>query len=143
MRNPNPPIFAFVFAAVLLVGWSAVPAAAQAPAGETERPEVLVLGTFHMANPGSNVFDAEADDVLAPRRQAEIAQVVEVLKAFRPTKIAVEARFSDRSTQRRYTEYLAGEHEPTRNEIDQLGFRLAQELGHQAVYPVDVFGDFP
>ena len=118
-------------------------ATAPAFADETARPEVLVLGTHHMANPGSNVFDAEADDVLSARRQAEIAEVIRVLRAFRPTKIAVEARFSDRSTQRRYAEYLAGEVELTRNEIDQLGFRLARELGHEAVYPVDVVGDFP
>ena len=102
-----------------------------------------MLGTYHMANPGSNVFDAEADDVLAPTRQAEIAEVIEVLRAFRPTKIAVEARFNERSTQARYADYLAGAYELTRNEIDQLGFRLARELGHEAVYPVDVYGDFP
>lgn len=128
---------------------AAAPSAGDADRGAVEgsggraRAEVLVLGTYHMANPGSNVFDAEADDVLAARRQAEIAEVIDVLKEFRPTKIAVEARFSDRSTQARYAEYLAGEYELTRNEIDQLGFRLARELGHEVVYPVDVYGDFP
>ena len=132
----------FPLAAVLL-GSALSPASAQAPTGETGRPEVLVLGTYHMANPGSNVFDADADDVLAPRRQAEIAEVIEVLREFRPTKIAVEARFSDRTTQARYAAYLAGEVELTRNETDQIGFRLAKELGHEAVYPVDVVGDFP
>ena len=140
-------ILTFVVAAATALAGLATPAAAQAPPpdvdGERTRAEVLVLGTYHMANPGSNVFDAEADDVLAVRRQAEIAEVIDVLKAFRPTKIAVEARFNERSTQSRYAEYVAGDYELTRNEIDQLGFRLARALGHEAVYPVDVFGDFP
>src|SRR5512132_3843740 len=52
------------------------------------RPEILVLGTYHMGNPGRDVFNMQADDVLAPKRQQEMAQVIEVLKKFRPTKIA-------------------------------------------------------
>jgi hypothetical protein len=44
-----------------------------------------------MANPGRDIFNMQADDVLSPKRQQEIAQIVEVLKKFQPTKIAVEA----------------------------------------------------
>src|SRR5208283_1508541 len=39
--------------------------------------------------------------------------------------------------------YVAGKYTLTRNEDDQIGFRLAKELGHHAVYPVDESGDFP
>src|SRR5262249_16774687 len=42
-----------------------------------------------------------------------------------------------------YQDYLDGKYTLTRNEIDQLGFRLAKELGHKQIYPVDVDGDFP
>jgi hypothetical protein len=107
------------------------------------RAEVLVLGTYHMANPGRDIFNTEADDVLAPKRQAEIAEVVEVLERFRPTRIAVEADFNNDAVARRYEEYLAGERELNRNETQQIGFRLAAELGHETVYPVDVDGEFP
>jgi hypothetical protein len=31
----------------------------------------------------------------------------------------------------------------SRNEIDQIGYRLAKELAHRAVYPVDKNGGFP
>jgi hypothetical protein len=51
------------------------------------RPEVLVLGVWHMANPGSHVVNVEADDVLAPKRQAEIAEVMAVLKKFSPRSL--------------------------------------------------------
>jgi hypothetical protein len=52
------------------------------------RPEILVLGTYHMANPGHDIHNLQADDVLSPKRQQEIAQLIDVLKRFRPTKIA-------------------------------------------------------
>ena len=113
-----------------------------APAETSARAEVLVLGTYHMANPGRDIFNTQADDVLTPKRQAEIAQLLEVLKKFQPTKVAIE---SDPGGPRpgQYSEYVAGKRELTRNEIEQLGFRLAKELGHKTIYPVDADGDFP
>jgi hypothetical protein len=108
-----------------------------------QRAEVLVLGTYHMANPGRDIFNTKADDVLAPKRQAEIAEVISVLEKFRPTKIAVEATAGDDRYPKRYADYLAGKHELSRNEIEQLGFRLAKQLGHQTIYAVDVDGEFP
>lgn len=113
------------------------------PSAEPARAEIFVLGTYHMANPGRDLFNTQADDVLAPKRQAEIAQVIEVLKTFRPTKIAVEATAGDKRIAERYDAYLAGTHQLSRNEIEQLGYRLAKELGHKTVYAVDADGEFP
>jgi hypothetical protein len=90
--------------------------------------EVLVLGTYHMGNPGRDIFNLKADDVLAPKRQAEIREVLEALLRFRPTKIAVEAD-SDGPKIKQYLDYLAGRYEPGRDERDQIGFRLGKELG--------------
>src|SRR5215475_2019039 len=56
-----------------------------------KKAHVLVLGTFHMANPGHDIFNLKVDDVLAPRRQKEIGETVAELKKFRPTKIAIES----------------------------------------------------
>jgi hypothetical protein len=134
-------------AALTLLVLHAFPAVSQQFPRESStpppHPEVLVLGVYHMANPGRDVFNTQADDVLSPMRQTEIAQVIEVLKDFRPTKIAVEADFSDKSVPRNYTDYLAGRHELTRNEIEQIGFRLAMEVGHATIHPVDADGEFP
>ena len=127
-----------VLGAVLAVSPAQVHAQAPAP-----HAEVLILGTYHMANPGRDLFNTKADDVLAPKRQAEIAELVEVLKRFRPTKIALEAEVGSDRVPKRYAEYLAGTHALTANETEQIGFRLAKEMGHKAVYPVDVDGDFP
>ena len=109
---------------------------------EAQRPEILVLGTYHMANPGRDVHNMAADDVLSPKRQQEIAQLIEVLKRFRPTRIAIEASAGSERIARDYNEYLAGRYTLTRNENDQVGFRLAKELGHTTVYAVDVDGDY-
>lgn len=113
------------------------------PAGQPARVEVLLLGTYHMASPGRDVFNTKVDDVLAPKRQAEIAEVVAALERFQPTKIAVERNAGDQRIRKDYAAYLAGTHELTRNEIEQLGFRLAKALGHKEVYPVDADGEFP
>lgn len=126
-----------ISAALVLCALIGLPASAQ----QTARAEVLVLGTYHMANPGRDIFNTQADDVLAPKRQAEIAEVMAVLKKFKPTKIAIESAGDRRPKE--YAEYLAGRHVLSRNEIEQIGFRLARELGHETIYAVDADGEFP
>jgi hypothetical protein len=106
-------------------------------------PEILVLGTYHMSNPGHDIHNMQADDVLSAKRQQEITQLIEVLKRFHATKIAIEADTSSQRVAREYADYLAGKYTLSRNEIDQIGYRLAKELGHHVVYPVDVDGEFP
>ena len=45
--------------------------------GQSEKKaHVLVLGTFHMANPGRDIFNLKVDDVLTEKRQKEIAETV-------------------------------------------------------------------
>jgi hypothetical protein len=110
---------------------------------EAPHAEVLVLGVYHMANPGHDIFNMQADDVLSPKRQEEIAALAEVLKSFKPTKIAVEADYGSDVVPKHYAEYLAGTRPLSRNEIEQIGFRLAKDLGQKTVYPVDADGDFP
>ena len=118
----------------------------QSPAatpGVPARAEVLIVGTYHMTNPGRDIYNMQADDVLAPKRQAEIGEVIATLRKFNPTKIGVERNAGDARIASDYADYLAGRHELTRNEIEQLGFRLAEALGQKAIYPVDADGEFP
>ena len=99
---------------------------------------LLLLGSYHMSNPGMDMFNLEADDVSTPRRQAEIQAVVDRLALWRPTKVAVESPFGDSTTLARYQAYLRGELQLRNSEEEQIGFRLAKQLGHQTVYPIDV-----
>lgn len=105
-------------------------------------PEILVLGTYHMANPGLDYANVRADDVLAPRRQAEIKEVCQLLAVYAPTRIAVEVPASSQADlDLRYAAYKDGQAELRRNEAEQLGFRLAKALGHERVYAVDYRSD--
>jgi hypothetical protein len=84
------------------------------------RPEILVLGMYHMANPGHDIHNMQADDVLSPKRQQEITQLIDVLKRFRPTKIAIEADVTGQRAGREYSDYLAGKYPLTRNDFPWL-----------------------
>ncbi|MDF2190706.1 DUF5694 domain-containing protein [Paraflavitalea sp. CAU 1676] len=101
--------------------------------------QALLLGSFHFAYPnldGHKTDSSKMMDVLSPQRQREIRQLADVIASFKPTRIYIES-LSPRYIDSLYNAYLRGEHKLRRNEIDQLGFRLAKELGHTKVYTVD------
>ncbi|HEY3776853.1 MAG TPA: DUF5694 domain-containing protein [Rhizomicrobium sp.] len=105
-----------------------------------EVTKVLVLGTFHMSNPHRDLHNVTVDDVLAPKRQTEIAGVVAGLARFRPTEIDVE--WPAALVAQRHAAFLKGTLPPSRNEVVQLGFRLARASGAQ-VRGIDIEGAFP
>jgi hypothetical protein len=109
---------------------------AGAGCGEGRSP-IMILGMYHMANPGLDAVNTEADDVLLPRRQKEIQELVNRLVEFRPTKIAVEAPYRSTAVPDRYRQYVAGTYALSRNETEQIGFRLAKQLGLPGVTPID------
>src|SRR5580692_7164573 len=110
-------------------------AASQAPV------QVMIVGTFHMANPGHDMHNLHADDVLAPGRQTELAAIATALDRFHPTKVAVE--WPKGGVEEQYPQYLAGTLPPSRNEVVQLCFRLAKLARAQGAYGIDADGDFP
>ena len=128
----------FTLLGALAAGALGAPALAQpAERCASGRSPIMILGTYHMANPGLDAVNMEADDVLSARRQREIADLVERLARFRPTKVMLEAPYSSPLQQQRYQQYLAGSYQLSRNEIDQIGFRLAKRMGLKAVTSID------
>jgi len=106
------------------------------------KPTLIVLGTYHMGTPGNNVVNPTVADVSTPERQKQIIELVKNLKNFKPTKIVVECDLEkDAKTQEIYNQYLAGSYQLSKNETNQIGFRLAKESGHKKVYCVD-WSDF-
>lgn len=102
------------------------------------KPALMILGTYHMAKTTKNVFNFEVTDVLSEERQKQIAELMEKLAKYHPTKIMVEADVEKQEIiQERYEKYLKGEYQLTRNETDQICFRLAKMLGHQKIYCID------
>ena len=132
-----------LLAVVLLSSVSAPPGAAQDPS-DAEPARVLVLDTYHFANPCRDVVKTETADVLSATKQAEILAVVEALARFRPTRIAIEdVPGSAARIDSLYQAYLSGRHALGSDETEQLGFRLAAMFDHSRVYPVDHDGEFP
>lgn len=110
-------------------------------ARETEAmsdPQVMLLGSYHLANNNRDVINVPIEDVLTAHRQQQIIGLVECLAQWKPTRIVVEWDRSDQAgLDSRYATLLAGNYELTANEIDQIGLRLAKQLGHDKVYAVD------
>jgi hypothetical protein len=99
---------------------------------------LLVVASGHFANPGRDNVNIQVDDVLAPRRQAEIAELVKKLAAFRPTIVAVEVPVAGQAKlDGQYRDYRAGKYQLARREHEQLGFRLAAQLKLERVHAVD------
>ena len=118
---------------------SAATLAAPALAAEAAAPiEVMVLGTYHMANPGLDLANVKADDVLKPQRQKELEALSAALAEFRPTKIVVE-RVAQTSEllDHRYAEFAPADLGTNRDERYQVAYRLAHQLGQKRVYAVD------
>jgi len=103
--------------------------------------KILLLGTFHFHDRGLDWYKPQSGfDVFSERRQREIAEVVELLAVFQPTKIAVE-RTPDQQVEinRSYGAYLHGEFQLPGDEVYQLGFRLAKRLEHEKVCCVNAW----
>ena len=108
-----------------------------------KKPTIMILGSTHLANNTLDAFNIKMDDVRAPQRQREIEQLVEQLKAFKPTKIALEIdEIYDAECETKYQGYLKGTYELDRSEMDQIGFRLAKQMGHPKLYCVDYRLDY-
>jgi hypothetical protein len=103
------------------------------------RAQVLLLGTFHFQNAGLDGYKPEFPfEVRSPKRQKELEDVLARLAAWRPTRIAVESR-TDRQARldSLFAVYPGGGMDTLRNEIYQVGFKLAKRLGHTGVFAID------
>lgn len=131
------------------------------PECESEQVRVMVVGTFHMDNPGLDEANVNADDVLSDRRQAELRELMDRLAEWEPGRIAVERPYNRTDeVNARYQEYRSGDRafdreetfpapHPDRTESDtecrsevvQVGFRLADRLDHESIGAIDEHPD--
>ena len=126
----------------LLIGLFALACTAPAMAEQASAPpepvRVMVIGTWHFGSPGQDVNNMESLDVLAARRQAELAQLTDALAKFAPTKVAVERQgeapgYVDTT----YAGFTRSKLSDVRDERTQIGYRLAARMGHDTVYAID------
>lgn len=108
------------------------------PPAAAAAPVVMLVGVYHFDNPGRDVVNMAADDVTTPARQRESERLTTQFGRFRPTIVAIEEVGELPALESQgYADFSAGRREGSRNERDQLGFRLARESGAR-VASVDV-----
>lgn len=103
--------------------------------------QVMIVGTMHFDNPGLDYRNLAVDDVLAPKRQREIAAIVQALSRFSPTAIGVEWRADPAAAA--YAKYKQGTLPASRDETVQLGFALAKAARIDAVHGLDIPASLP
>ncbi len=116
-----------------------LPTAAMAQTPEPAPIEVMVLGTYHMGNPGRDLHNARIDPVTTPAKQAELEALAAALSRFRPTAVAVERIARDQATMldHRYEGFTPADLTTNPDERVQVGYRLAHRLGLERVYAID------
>lgn len=127
-------------APILLLAFAiaGTPTRASGPAEEPPAARFLLLGSYHMDNPGRDVHNTRADDVLAPQRQQQIAEVARLVGRYRPTRIFVEAPpSSQQDLDRDFSASCKGDRPLERDETEQLGFRIACAQDLPGVVAVD------
>lgn len=128
------------------------------PDCDSEEVEVMILGTVHLDNPGLDEINPEVGDVLTSERQAELRNLTERLARWDPDRIALERPYDERDAVNAvYEGFRSGERaydeeqdlsslradfgveldDEVRSEVVQVGFRLADELDHERVSPID------
>ncbi|MCF8307398.1 MAG: DUF5694 domain-containing protein [Bacteroidales bacterium] len=101
------------------------------------KPKISILGTFHFGTTG-DVAAVKVEDIMGKRRQKEIRQMLTQIKEYKPTKVLVEVvRHKNKEYNQKYRNYLKGEFDLEKNEIYQLGFRMAGMMNHESIYAID------
>jgi Family of unknown function (DUF5694) len=100
--------------------------------------EVMIVGAYHMGNPGLDVNNMKVDSVLTPEKQKQLVEAVNRLAKFKPNKIAVEriANKGDMTTAD-FDKFTPASLTTDANEMTQIAYRLASQLGHKVVYAID------
>ena len=103
------------------------------------KTKVLVVGSFHFDYPNLDAHKTNKEDqidVLSPKTAKEVTELVEYIKKFKPTKIAIEA-WPDWNANQKLKEYNEGKHRDQRDERYQLAMRIANELTINELFSID------
>ena len=96
--------------------------------------KVYLLGTFHFAQTDDDY------NIKEQKHQKSIAELCDIIKKQNPNKIFVERQpeyeFKNKIDSL-FLSYVKGRKLKRKNEIYQVGFRVAKKLGHKKVYQCD------
>lgn len=106
-----------------------------------KKAKVLVVGTFHFNYPGLDdhkVTPENQIDVLKEPKKSEVTELVNYIRQFKPTKIAIEANPGWKATEK-LRKYKEGAFRDKRDERYQLAMRLASETQLDTLYEVNSY----
>jgi len=109
-----------------------------------QKIKIMLVGTYHFANPGRDKFNINVDDYSTPERQKQIQEVNNSLAKFGPEKIFLEsnAKYQAQADEH-FQQYKEGKVEITGkmlNERLQIGEKLAKQLNNKHIYAADADG---
>lgn len=100
-------------------------------------PAVFLIGSFHFAyyNFDAHKTDKEAQvDIKSAEKQKQLAELLDYVARFKPTKIVVEGGRNTGYLMKRYQAYKAGTRELGKDEIEQIAFRLLDRFHLDTLY---------
>src|SRR5690625_3802101 len=99
------------------------------------KPEVMIIGVHHLGET-QDLIKVEQKNINDLKIQSKA--VVEVLSQFNPTRLAVEAVHEEQeSLNKNYRNYKLGDSKQRKNEIELIGFPLAEKMGISEIDCID------
>jgi hypothetical protein len=105
---------------------------------QTKKKQILLIGSFHFANPGLDVAKVNTFNVMTDKSKKELVSITDKIVEFGPNKIFVEWNYKK---QDKLDKFYAKNTDSLLNnkadEIVQLALRSAKKLGHKKLFAID------
>ncbi|MFB3388764.1 DUF5694 domain-containing protein [Flavobacterium sp. LAR06] len=111
---------------------------------QTKKKQILLIGTFHFANPGNDVAQIKTFNIMSDKSKKELETISDKIKKFGPDKIFVEWKYTKQDElDKFYNKNTDSLFKNSKNEITQLALRTAKKLNHKKLYGIDYRNSFP
>lgn len=111
---------------------------------QTKKKQILLIGTFHYANPGHDISKINTFNIMSEKSQKELEIMSDKIKKFGPDKIFVEWQYAKQAgLDEFYNKNTDSLFKNSKNEITQLALRTAKKLKHKKLYGIDYRTRFP
>lgn len=111
---------------------------------QTKKKQILLVGTFHYANPGLDVAQLNNFNIMSEKSQKELETMSNKIKKFGPDKIFVEWEFKKQADlDKFYNKNTDSLFKNNKSEITQLALRTAKKLNHKKLYGMNLYTSFP